>query len=132
MSFLLDTCVFLWLIGIPKRLPENVRSLVERGDIPLAVSTASLWEVLIKHGKGQMGLDTKGETTLNFLVAQSDAHHIDILPILPHTLEPLERLPTIHRDLFDRLLICQAIEHGLTIITPDLAIRRYPIKTLWY
>jgi len=131
MNFLLDTCVFLWLIGIPKRLPEKVRSLVERGDIPLAVSTASLWEILIKQGKGQIDLNTEGETILDFLVAQSNAHHLDVLPILAQTLEPLERLPAIHRDPFDRILICQAVEHGFTIITPDSAIKRYPIKTFW-
>ena len=131
MSFLLDTCVFLWLIGIPKHLPQNVRNLVEKGDTLLAVSTASLWEVLIKHGKGQIGLDTEEETALDFLVTQSKAHQLDLLPIMASTLEPLERLPAIHRDPFDRLLICQAIEHGLTIVTPDSAIRRYPIKTFW-
>jgi PIN domain nuclease of toxin-antitoxin system len=43
----------------------------------------------------------------------------------------LSRLPPLHRDPFDRMLICQAIQHGLTLITPDEAIQQYPILTLW-
>ena len=132
MNVLLDTCVFLWLIGIPGRLPKNVRGLVEKGDIPVAVSTASLWEVLIKQGKGQIGLaTTEGETALGFLVNQCAAHQLNLLPVVAETLEPLERLPAIHRDPFDRLLICQTIEHGMTLVTPDTEIQRYPIKTFW-
>lgn len=131
MRLLLDTCVFLWLIGIPERLPPGVRDLLALGDTEAAVSTATLWEVLIKHAKGQIGLDTGGASALGFLAGQCAAHRLDLLPVVADTLEPLERLPDIHRDPFDRLLICQAIEHGLTLLTPDQTIRRYPIKTFW-
>jgi PIN domain nuclease of toxin-antitoxin system len=54
-----------------------------------------------------------------------------VLPIQASTLRPLERLPPLHGDPFDRILICQAIEDGLAIVTPDPAIRRYPIETIW-
>ena len=40
-------------------------------------------------------------------------------------------LPPLHKDPFDRMLVCQAIEHGLTLVTPDHSIRKYPIRTLW-
>jgi PIN domain nuclease of toxin-antitoxin system len=43
----------------------------------------------------------------------------------------LARLPRLHRDPFDRMLICQAISHGLTIVTPDPLIRQYPIRVMW-
>lgn len=130
-GLLLDTCTFLWLIGFPERLPRAVCEQVTPGDTQVAVSTASLWEVLIKHGKGRIGLDTNGKSAIAFLVSECKAHRLDILPVTPSTLEALERLPDIHKDPFDRLLICQAIEHGLTLITPDPMIRKYPIRTFW-
>lgn len=55
----------------------------------------------------------------------------ELLPLRPETLAPLERLPALHRDPFDRMLICQAIQEGLVLVTPDETIRRYPIRTLW-
>lgn len=131
MSLLLDTCVFLWLIGFPERLPTTVRSVLEAGETSVWVSVATLWEVLIKHGKGQVGLDTDRDSALHFLLKQCQIHLLAVLSIDPASLDPLQRLPDIHRDPFDRLLICQAIEHGLTLVTPDLLIQRYPIKTLW-
>ncbi len=131
MGLLLDTCVFLWLIALPERLPPAVRDRLGRGGTDAAVSTASLWEILIKHGKGQIGLETGEDSALRFLVRQCEAHRLDLLPISPPTLEALERLPAVHHDPFDRLLVCQAIERGLTLVTPDPLIRRYPIKTFW-
>ena len=41
------------------------------------------------------------------------------------------KLPSIHRDPFDRMLVCQAIQHSMTIVTSDAQIKRYPVKTLW-
>jgi len=131
MSLLLDTCVFLWLIGLPERLSPAARGLLTQGDTRITVSTANLWEVLIKLGKGQIGLDSGGASALDFLIEQCAAHRLNVLPIFPGSLDPLERLPAVHRDPFDRLLICQAIEHGLILVTPDPLIRRYPIKTFW-
>lgn len=131
MRLLLDTCVFLWLIGLPERLPTRVRGLLESPDNEAAISVATLWEVLLKAGERQIELDTGGVSTLEFLSGQCAAHRLDVLPVVTDTLAALERLPAVHRDPFDRLLICQAIEHGLVIVTPDQAIRRYPIKTIW-
>jgi len=64
MSLLLDTCVFLWLIGLPERLSPAARGLLTQGDTRITVSTANLWEVLIKLGKGQIGLDSGGARSL--------------------------------------------------------------------
>lgn len=130
-GWLLDTCTFLWLIGLPERLPVRVRESIAGGDTDAYVSTATLWEVLIKHGKGQIGLVTGSASALEFLTGQCVAHELATLPIGPDTLAALEHLPPLHTDPFDRLLICQAIEHGLTLVTPDADIRRYPIKTFW-
>lgn len=131
MRLLLDTCVFLWLIGLPEHLPTRVRSLLESPDNEAAISVATLWEVLLKVGKRRIEFDTGGSSTLEFLSEQCAAHRLDVLPVVTDTLAALERLPAIHRDPFDRLLICQAIEHGMMIVTPDSAIQHYPVKTFW-
>lgn len=131
MSLLLDTCVFLWLLGLPERLPGKLRELLEDAGTRCAVSTASLWESLLKHGKGSLILATGGRTALDFLLWNCERHALEVLPIRAEALRPLERLPAIHADPFDRLLICQAIEEGMVLVTPDPVIQRYPIKTLW-
>lgn len=131
MSLLLDTCVFLRLIGMPEQLPEKTRRRLEDAGTRCAVSVASLWECLLKHGKGQLRFRTGGRTALAFLLWNCERHALEVLPIQADTLRPLEKLPRIHADPFDRLLICQAIEQGMTLVTPDPVIRRYPIKTMW-
>lgn len=131
MRLLLDTCVFLWLLGFPERLPIVVRRHIEDAGNGCAVSAVSLWECLIKHGKGQLRLATGERSALDFLLSQCDRHALDVLPIPVTTFRHLEHLPPVHSDPFDRLLICQAIEEGLTLVTPDVAIRRYPLRTMW-
>lgn len=131
MRLLLDTCVYLWLIGLPERLPPAIRERLEDADTDCAVSTAALWECLIKLGKGRLGLRTGGQAALDFLLVQCERHALTVLPIQTSTLRPLEQLPALHGDPFDRLLICQAIEEGIAIVTPDPLIRRYPIRTIW-
>jgi PIN domain nuclease of toxin-antitoxin system len=131
MRLLLDTCVFLWLIGLPERLPARVQSHIEDAGNPCAVSTASLWECLIKHSRGGVVLSTGELSALDFLLWQCERHALSVLPIPAATLRPLQRLPTLHHDPFDRLLVCQAIEEGLTLVTPDAVLRRYPVGTLW-
>lgn len=131
MRLLLDTCTFLWLIGMPEYLPEPVRQRVRDPACEALVSLVTLWECLIKHAKGRLALKTGEKGALQFLLWQCEAHRLEVLPLHLTALRPLERLPAIHGDPFDRLLICQAIEGGMGIVTPDVAIRRYPVKTIW-
>ena len=55
-------------------------------------------------------------------------HQIEILPLSQWEMRHLERLPEIHRDPFDRFLICQSLEYDLTLLTDDATILKYPIK----
>lgn len=66
-----------------------------------------------------------------FIPAQRRAHGIETLPLDEDAVLQLPRLPDIHKDPFDRMLICQAIAHGMTILTPDPLITRYPVRTAW-
>jgi prevent-host-death family protein len=86
---------------------------------------------LMKHRAGRLEIDCRGASPEHFLIEQREAHGIDPLPIDETAVAQLPKLPDLHRDAFDRILVCQAIAHGLTLVTPDAAIRRYPVPTLW-
>ncbi len=129
MAWLIDTCTFLHLISNTERVPSHLLARLENDT--LYVSVICLWEILIKHGKGLLRIDTGGTTVTAFWRAQCSALALKILAVDAEAIRHLEQLPPLHKDPFDRLLICQAIEHGLAIVTPDQHIRRYPIKTIW-
>jgi len=92
------------------------------------LSSVSAWEIAIKHGLGKLPLPTAPEC---FVREQRKNHKIDTLPLDEASAFHLARLPDIHRDPFDRMLICQAIEHTLTILTSDPMISQYPGRVVW-
>jgi PIN domain nuclease of toxin-antitoxin system len=131
MRLLLDTCAFLWLVGDVERLSSNARAVILDPDNECWLSAASLWEAVVKHAAGRLEIDCEPEPVGAFLRAQRQAHGVESLAVDEAAVAHVIALPDLHRDPFDRLLVCQAIEHGLAIVTPDPAIRGYPVKTLW-
>lgn len=128
MSYLLDTCTFLWLIDSPENLSGAVSAALARYDSVAQLSAVSSWEIAVKNRLGKLPLAASPE----LIVTEGRSRHgIDALPFDEVCIRHLEKLPDVHRDPFDWMLICQAIEYGLTILTPDPMIRKYPIKTLW-
>jgi PIN domain nuclease of toxin-antitoxin system len=92
----------------------------------------SLWEMLIKVGKGKLKLaNEEGETTYEFLQSICSAHQIAILPLEFSVLTHLADLPTVHHDHFDRALVCQALHHNLVLVTPDHFMHQYGVPILW-
>ena len=85
------------------------------------MSVASIWEAVIKHGLGKLPLPAP---PADYLPQQRDAHGIATLPIDEGAMTHLAGLPALHRDPFDRLLIAQALQHGLTIVTVDTEVPR--------
>lgn len=130
MSLLLDTCSFLWLVSDDAQLSGRAKRAITATEDPVYLSVASLWEILVKHGSGKLQIQVAA-TAERYFVAKREQHGIAALPITEEAVVHLPRLPALHRDPFDRVLICQAIAHGLTIVTPDEAIRAYPVATLW-
>ena len=128
MRLLLDTCSFLWIASAPALLPEPVLARFRDPDNEVFLSAASAWEIAIKHGLGRLPLP---EPPDRFVPAEREAHGIIPLPIDEESALHLARLPALHRDPFDRLLVSQAIVHGLTIVTPDPLVTQYPARTLW-
>lgn len=128
MSFLLDTVTFLWWVTGNPRLSDTARSALVDPLNTVYLSAVSTWEIALKHGLGKLPLPEAPDRLVPRL---RDAHGIQALDLSEAATLQLPKLPDLHRDPFDRMLICQAVAHGLTLVTPDDAVRSYPIRTLW-
>ena len=124
MKLLLDTHIFLWLITGDQRLPEVMQRDILNLENAVYLSVISLWEISVKYQLGKLPLPEPPE---NYLSVQRERHMIASLPLDEASVSQLAKLPSTHRDPFDRMLICQALEHHLTIVTVDEMIRAYPV-----
>jgi PIN domain nuclease of toxin-antitoxin system len=128
VRYLLDTCTFLWIVSGSSALPERVIHAFRHPDHEIFLSAESAWEMALKEARGRLLLP---EPSHQFVRSEREAHGIAPLPIDEESALHLSRLPALHRDPFDRMLVSQAIVHGLTILTPDTLITQYPARTLW-
>lgn len=128
MKVLLDTCTFLWIVTGSPRVPARVRDTFQDPAIEVFLSAASAWEIALEHQSGRLPLPAPPD---RFVSAQRDAHGMTSLPIDEASALHVIRLPPIHRDPFDRMLVAQAIVHGMTIVTPDPLVTQYPARTTW-
>jgi PIN domain nuclease of toxin-antitoxin system len=128
---LLDSCTLLWWLADDAALKPAMREQLADATRPVFVSVVSFWEILVKHSIGKIAIDSGKASPFDFLNRAVAMAGIERIGLQPEDVRHVTALPLIHRDPFDRMLICQAIERGLTLVTPDLLIRRYPIKTLW-
>jgi PIN domain nuclease of toxin-antitoxin system len=122
MKFLLDTHVLLWAAGEPTRLSASARRLLNDKNHELLFSAASLWEVAIKRGLGRKDFSVDARLLRRGLLDNG----YEELPILSQHVVEVESLPAIHKDPFDRLLVAQATVEGITLLTLDLVVARYP------
>ena len=127
MKLLLDTHIFLWFISGDSRLPEMMRDSIRDIENEVYLSVVSLCEVIVKYRLSKLLLPQPPDS---YLPAQRQRHHIASLPIDEGSVSRLSSLPQIHRDPFDRMLICQALDHGLTLVTVDSAITNYQVPIL--
>ena len=119
MKVLLDTHICLWSLLDDPNLSPQARRLMEKAS-NVFVSSASLWEVAIKHSLGK--LPVSAEAMRDYLLGSG----AEFLPILPEHCLALAGLPALHSDPFDRMLIAQALVEPLHLITHDDALRGYP------
>jgi PIN domain nuclease of toxin-antitoxin system len=129
MKILLDTCAFLWLTTDATELSEKAKILFQDTQNTVYLSSVSAWEIIVKHQLGKLPLPSN--TPDSFIRQQCEKHFIDYLALDEKAVFQLGRLPDHHRDPFDRMLICQAIAHDLTILTSDKMIMQYPVATVW-
>jgi PIN domain nuclease of toxin-antitoxin system len=127
MKILLDTHIFLWFISGDTQLSTNVRDSIRDPDNEVYLSAVSIWEAIVKHQLGKLPLAEPPET---YLPKQRDLHQIASLALDESSVMQLTKLPPLHRDPFDRMLICQSLQNGLTIVTVDSAVRAYPVSLM--
>src|SRR5437867_13209699 len=127
MKLLLDTHVFLWFISGDARLPASWRDRIRDPGNEVSLSVVSLWEAIIKHALGKLPLP---QPPGSYLPAQRARHQIASLPLDEASVRHLATLPLVHRDPFDRMLVCQAMEYKLTIVTVDEVFQAYPASIL--
>jgi PIN domain nuclease of toxin-antitoxin system len=126
VRLLLDTCTFLWLLTGERAFSESVRTALVSGE--LSLSAASVWEMSVKYAKGTLRLP---ESPDRFVPAARARYRMASLPIDEASAIHLVKLPALHADPFDRMLVSQAIVHGMTIVTPDPLVTQYPARTMW-
>lgn len=122
MKLLLDTHVLLWAAGPSNQLSAAARALLDDPQNELLFSPASLWEIAIKHGLGRSDFRIDPRILRRGLLDNG----YDELPITGEHAVAVDGLPPIHKDPFDRILVAQAIVEGITLITADPLLARYP------
>lgn len=127
MRYLLDTHAFLWLAIDDPQLSPRVRAMFADAGLEMFLSAASVWEMAIKASLGKLTLSTG----LEQLVQGGRARGIRTLDVTPKHAWSVEHLPFHHRDPFDRLLVAQAIDEGLQILSRDDQLDAYAITRVW-
>jgi PIN domain nuclease of toxin-antitoxin system len=128
MKLLLDTCTFLWLAADAVALSTRAREIFQDPANDVYLSSVAAWEIAVKYALGRLPLPAPPE---RFVPHQREALGVAALALDEESVLQAHRLPGLHRDPFDRMLICQAIVHGMTIVTPDPLVMQYPVRTKW-
>ena len=127
MRILLDTHIFLWFISGDTRLSSALRDAIRDPANEVYLSSVSVWEAIVKYQLGKLPLP---EHPGMYLPKQRDLHQIASLALDESSVVQLTNLPPLHRDPFDRMLICQALQNDLTIATVDTAIRACSVSIM--
>jgi PIN domain nuclease of toxin-antitoxin system len=128
VKILLDTCTFLWLITDDARLSQSARrEFLDEENEPY-LSSVSVWEIMVRIGIGKLSLPSSSP---RYVADKRKEHGISALVLDEESILTLPLLPLLHKDPFDRALVCQAIAHGMTIFTPDPQIRQYAVLSDW-
>ena len=122
---LLDTSTLIWTLSAPEKLSAAARDLVAGGGVWLSV--ASYWEIVIKAGKGLLHIPD----SVSWWSRAVELVRAEVLPIRASHIGALARLPDLHKDPFDRILVAQAIAEGFPLVTPDRQIGAYPVRVVW-
>lgn len=123
---LLDTHALIWFVSNDPNLPVSTRDKIESAEDVL-LSIASLWEMAIKLNIGKLPLQGNFEDIEPQLIAAG----ITILPLTFADTVQFRYLPLHHRDPFDRILVAQAINHSLVLVSCDVAFDAYDLQRVW-
>lgn len=117
MRVLLDTHLLLWALSSPLKLSKETRRIIDTSGVH--VSAASIWEIAIKASLGKLDADP------DEILSAIEPAGLSILPILGEHAAKVARLPQLHRDPFDRILVAQALTEPMILLTNDPALAGY-------
>lgn len=123
MNLLIDTCDALWFFTEDPRLEARKQDALRDSENIVFLSSVSAVEIAIKYSIGKLPLP---EPPTNYVPKLRRSHHFSELPLVESASLLLADLPLLHRDPFDRQIICQAIAHDLTLLSSDPMIHQYP------
>ncbi|MGL4636603.1 MAG: type II toxin-antitoxin system VapC family toxin [Beijerinckiaceae bacterium] len=126
MSFLFDTQILLWALRKPKRLSQRVVTLLDDDALERSFSVVTMWEVAIKGGLRRPDFDFEPAQIRAAFMGSG----MQELVVTGSHAAAVRDLPLIHRDPFDRMLVAQAISEGLTLVTADKTLAKYPAKVI--
>ena len=122
MRFLLDSHLILWAFFAKRRLSTQAKNLLEDNRNQLVFSASSIWEIAIKRGLGRSDFQVDPRLLRRTMIDDD----YEELPVLGEHAVAIDALPHLHKDPFDRILIAQAMVEGITLLTADPVIARYP------
>jgi len=128
MRLLLDTHAFIWYTTDSSRLTATGRSLIDNGENDILLSTASVWEMAIKHSIDRL---TFSMPFMEFIKQQIAVNRIDILEITFDHIEVVASLPLHHRDPFDSLIIAQSMAEQIPVLSRDAFLDACAIARVW-
>ena len=128
MRYLVDTCAALWLWSEPTRLPDKVVTILRDTRNDVVFSQVSTLEIQLKFGLGKLQLPRPPE---QFIPEAVERHFMLYDHIRDEAIFLLQKLPRLHEDPFDRLLITHALTGAATVLSPDPWIHQYPVPVVW-
>ena len=127
MNYLLDTHALIWYFQDSSNIPSKIADLIDSRENNKCVCSVSLWEIAIKMDIGKLKIDLSFDDLLGE-IANSE---LTVLQIDNKHLKGVSKLPFLHKDPFDRLIIATAIAEKMTIITVDENIQKYDVSWIW-
>jgi PIN domain nuclease of toxin-antitoxin system len=128
VKLLLDTQAFLWFADDHPRLSRKARRRIEDPRHDKFLSLASVWELAIKLSLGKLRLSVP---LAEYIETGAVTNGIALLPIEKDHAIAVATLPDHHRDPFDRLLVAQALNEGLTVVGSDERFDAYGVRRVW-
>ncbi len=128
MKLLLDTHAFLWILSDDARLSQAARNAFRSPQNEVLLSVASIWEIVVKATRGKLPFPQPAAPYLHEQIRQT---RVAVLPIILSHVLRLESLPMRHRDPFDRILVAQALEEQIPLVSRDRTLDGYGIEILW-
>ena len=128
MKYLLDTHAFLWFVSEDNRLSSKAQSIIKNSRNDIYFSAVSAWEMSIKIRLGRLSIEEELEP---FIIKQLSENNFSTLSITIFHSIYTSKLPDIHKDPFDRMIVAQSQVEDMPLISKDKNIKKYKVPVVW-